>query len=289
MAASANIELAKAGPSKFAVRVLDGEILYAGAYAALGSRDHGTAGNRGRAFAFADDTDGLIPLGFVDQQKTGDETGTNASGPVDASINLEDVIVRNMTITDDAGDVTDQGRLVYAVDDNTFSLTRPSSNAVAVGMTTRFIAANTFDVYFFSFATMMAISLAGGNRRTWHIGCFAAELGATTGNLLTGIVCPYHGYITDYYLICGSAPADADVAGNVRLEINGTDLDFATANPAIAAADTVGLKISGSGALTATAVHEGDLIDVEGVFSAAGTVMDGLYNVYADIELQPGT
>lgn len=282
MAATANVELALAGGRKVAVEVVDAEVMYAGAYAAMGSVHHGTSANRGRVQAAADDTPGLIPLGHVDQQKTGDTD--LATGAPEASINVEGRIARGLTITDDAGDITDQGRWVYLTDDNTLSLSRATTTSILVGMTVRFVAADTFDVYFFSLGELLAIAAAGGNRRTWCIGSVHA-FGAT-GNFMTGIVSPFHGKITAFYAICVQDPADADVDIDLNLEIGGTNVTGGVVT--LAAADTLGTKKSGTAITAANVIHEGDLIDVEATTNTAGTAQDGLYNLFLDVELLPG-
>jgi hypothetical protein len=284
-AATANLVRKVRDRQKAAFKIKNAVTLWGGAYAAIGHFDNATAGNRGRALSHIDDTAGLIPAGFVDQKEVGDSGET-----VLASIQLDGHIEYQLAITDIAGDITDVGRKVYLTDDATFTLTAPATigGSLPVGITIRFNAADSFDVYFFSFGELCAMALAGGARRTWCLGAVVAEAGTGNANLLTGIVCPFHGRLVGYYLICASAPADADVAGPVSLEVNGTDVDYGTANPTINFADTLGLKISGSGTAPDVAIHEGDLIDVESDFTAAGTVGDGIYNVYADIRLEPG-
>jgi hypothetical protein len=282
-ALSANKTYVVAGRAKFTAQIIDGDIVYAGAYVGLGSRSHATAATRGRMLPYTDDVGGLIPLGFAEQKATGETTTLLTETPVDVS----GKVVKGVTITDDAATIADAGRWVYVTDDGTFTLTRPTTIGTIVGITTRFLAADTFDVYFFSFGELCAIAAGGQGKVSWHIGCIVPEL-AATGDSLKGIVCPYHGYITNYYAICASAPADADLASTFRLEVDGTDLDFATSQPPLGFADAVAAKVVGVGALTPTKVHEGSLIDVEEIVTTAGTVGDGLYNVYVEIELQPG-
>ena len=273
------------GVPSLEIEVVTAAVLFHGAYVAGGHVDHATAANRGRLQEMADDTAGLVPMGFSSQKRTGD---TAASPTIKGIVHTDGGLVKNITVTDDAADITDQFRWVYCVNDNDFTLARPTTIAVPVGITTRFIAANTFDVHFFSFECMLAIAAAGGTRRVECMGSFMAEGGASAVDAIKGMIIPWHAHITDYFLICTSAPADADVAGPVTLELGGTNIDFVTTQPLVGFADTLALKISGVGGIAATACHEGDLLDLETVYTAAGTVGDGLYNLYVDFTMQPG-
>ena len=77
MALSANTfyRMTKGLPS-IEVEILNTQVMFHGAYAAVGHVDHGTAGNRGRLFEFNDNIDGVIPLGFMSQKSTGDTGAT---------------------------------------------------------------------------------------------------------------------------------------------------------------------------------------------------------------------
>jgi hypothetical protein len=280
--ATANIDLNYTSHGdKIGAPVLDAETIWRNGYCAIAHRGHATAGTRGYVTEMTDDVHGLMPVGFADQKVIGD-------GSLLASIRTGGGVVRRMTITDDAGTIADVMRLVYVADDQTFTLTPPTTIPCPVGITIKFNAVNDFDVYFFSFGELCAMSLGGFGRQTWCIGGFFAEAGASNADAIKGVVCPFFGYVHDYYLICGSAPADADVAGPVSLEIDGTDVNFVTTNPTINFADTLGLKLSGVGGITPVKVTPGSLIDVETDFTAAGTVGDGYYNVYLDIRANPG-
>jgi len=280
---TANSQIAVAGGHKFLVEIIDTDIIYAGAYVAAGSRAHATAATRGRALPMVDDTAGYVPLGHALQQATG---ATSAARPPEAEISVEGRIVKNMTVTDDANDISDQFRWVYAIDDGTFTVARPVTMGFPIGITTRYIAANTFNVKFFSFGELCAIALGGAGKALWNLGVVVAEA-AGAGNVLTGIECPHHGRITSVYTICASAPADADMSILLNLEIGATNvtggvitLDFT---------DLLGAKQAGTAITALNVVHEGDLIDVESASVTAGTVGDGIYNLYAMVDLEPGT
>jgi len=280
-AAAKNVSLAVAPFTKFAVRVINGDIVYAGAYVMAGNRDHGTAGSRGLGIPAAPSVNGTLPLGFADQQITGD---TSAAVPPEASINIEGKVVRGLTITDDAGDISDTFRTVYVTDDQTFTLTRPSEPAIPVGFTVRFLAADTFDVYFFSMGELAVLMLAGGNLRTWYLG--SIEASGASGDALTGIVSPFAGRITSVYGIVEEAIADADADYDINLEIDGTNVTGGVIE--WVTADVIADKKAGTAITAANVLHIGSLVDVEKVQNTAGTVGDGRMGIYATVVLDLG-
>lgn len=277
--ATANVNLGvKSDPWKIASPVVSGQTMWAGAMAAGATVDHGTAGTRGYVTHMEKDVNGLLPLGFVDQKVVGD-------GSLLASINLRGSVIRRVAMTDVAGDITDTWLWVYSSFDGTPTLTRPSTIAVPIGITVRFNAVDDFDVLFFGFEAMAAMALAGYGRQTWFLGCI--EPSGASGNALTGIVAPWHAAIISVYTICISAIADADAAYTLNLEIGGTNVTGGVVT--IATADALGEKQAGTAVTAANIMHPGDLIDVEIVQGTAGTAGDGLYGVYADCRLLPGT
>lgn len=273
--ATANITLNYvSGREKLSIPVKSGETIWKNGYTALAQGAHASAGY---ATEMLDDTNSIIPVGFADQKVVGD-------GALRASISAGGGVVRRMTITDIAGTIADVGLLVYITDDQTFTLTRPTTVGCPVGITVGFNAVNDFDVYFFSFGELAMLALSGWGRRTWCIGAYSPE--GSSGNALTGIVLPCHGKIIDFYAICAAPIADADADYDLNLEIGGTNVTGGVVE--IVTADTLGLKKSGTAITAANEFHEGDLLDVEQVANAAGTTNDGMYNLYLDVQLMPG-
>lgn len=270
-------------PGRINPEVFNAEVLYAGAYVSIGNQNHATSEAPGRVEAWSSAA-GRTPSGWSQTKKTGDTSASPiVRGNIDTGARIALAAVTGLT-----GDETDVMKLVYASTDADFTLTRPSAPTMPIGFVADWKSSTQAYVEFFSQRELLILSLAGNQRRLLCLGSIVAEAGATNADLLKGYVATYHGFVTDYFLVCVSAPADADVAGPVTLEIDGTDLNFATSNPTIDFSDTLGLKISGSGALTATAFHEGSLFDIEADFTAAGTVGDGIYNVYVDTICLPG-
>jgi hypothetical protein len=279
MALSATVKRETRDPTHQNPEIQATEVLYAGAYVGGGNENHATAAKIGRAFAWNDEA-GAIPLGF--EQSGG--TGNSAAPRVTAEVYAKGRVVERLAVTGLAGDNTDVYKLVYATDDTTFTLTRTQPN-LPVGIIVNAITSSVADVYFFSFAELAILSLAGGHRKTWLIAAFTAEF-AATGDLLKGIEAPCHGRILDVYAICAAAPSDADLDATINLEIGGTSVTGGVVT--VAAADTVGLKKDGTEVTAENVFHSGDLIDVETTVTAAGTAGDGFYCLYVDYEPLPG-
>ncbi len=262
-----------------AIEIVNTQVIFGGGFLAGGSRDHATAGNKGRSFPFTGAA-GEIPLGFSQIGQTG---STSSTPKEEARIN-EEPVYYDVAVTGIAGDNTDNLRLVYATDDATFTLTRPT-RAVPVGIITRYISATKCRVRFFSFAEMAMLSMGGAAKYTWHLGVVTA--GAGTGNMLTGIVMPHHGRFLDFYGIVAVDATDADVQQDINLEIDGTNVTGGVLTWLFS--DAVGAKKSATAITALNVFQEGSLLDVETVATVAGTVADpGLLNLYATVLLEPG-
>lgn len=280
--------------------IKNAETLYYGGLAALGQKTLGTASERGRASAYTGAA-GEIPAGLIlpggDQTPTGgtmdrdgvlgDITPPTGEDIPSASIDIGGTIIENVTVTG-ASAVTDTvGQFVYCSTDNVsdLTLTRPT-RGVPLGFIVNYRTGTSCDVYLFSLAEIMLAGLAGNGQYTWHLGVVVAEA-SDAANLLTGIECPHAGLITDFYAICASAPADADMAMDINLEIDGTNVNGGVVE--LRTADTLGLKKSGTAITADNAFSEGSLIDVEAASVTAGTVGDGIYNLYAEVQPLPGS
>src|SRR3989304_3376522 len=94
---------------------------YAGGYAAIGSPNHGTSATVGRILPFNDAAE-YIPLGFIVNRVTGD---VSASEIPEVIVDIEGGI-RYVSVTGLVGTKADLSAMVYATDDGTFTLTRPT-------------------------------------------------------------------------------------------------------------------------------------------------------------------
>jgi hypothetical protein len=283
MVLAANASLSVRGATLISPEVINGDIVYAGAYTAIGSRDHATAATRGRALPWLDDTLGLIPAGWALQQVTGN---TGATPIPEVDLNIDDRVCKNIAVTGLAGDVGDVGRIVYAVDDGAFTLVRPTTIGFPAGIIVRWVSATNADVLFFGLATLCAMSMPFAGSYSWNLGTVRA--GLATGNALTGIECTHHGRIISVYGIVAQTATDADVDLDLNLEIGGTNVTGGVIE--WVAADANGAKKAGTAITAANVFHEGDLIDIEVVANTAGTANDpGAMNIYANVLLEPGT
>lgn len=260
-----------------AIQIINAEVIYAGSYLALASQSHTTAASRGRVDVF-NDTGGMAPLGFANKGATGD---TSASPIVEAEVELGGGVVESVAVTG-ASAATDVGRLVYMTDDNTFTLTRPTTG-VAIGVVIRWQTSTTCDVLLFSFAELCILALGGSGQELWNLGYFDANTVAV-GNIRTGIAAPYHGAFLEVFGIVDVAPAGSGGTAAINLEIGGTNVTGGVVT--IATGDSKSDKKAGTSITAANVFHEGDLIDIE-----ASSVVDmtaGAFSLYAVVERRIG-
>jgi len=262
-----------------AAQVVNASVEYAGGFACMNSRGHGTAGSRGRSQAWTS-ANFQIPLGFA----WGGVTGDTAASPIpevqiDASDTFERVAVTG------TGSVADQGRVVFLSDDETWTVTRPAPGHPA-GMIVRWYTGTTCLVLRFGAATLASIALAGLGQYTWHLGKIASSR-TVSGNHLTGIEAPHHGRFTSFYGIVDRKSTTATLNEAFNLEIGAANVTGGVVTWAFA--DDVGTKLAGTAITGTNEFHEGDLIDVEGVITGAGAATDvGDLNLYATVQMDLG-
>jgi hypothetical protein len=266
------------------VQVVNAATIYSGAHVALCGIDHATTANRGRVKPFAA-LASEIPFGWHVFQEVLGNTSPGTGVPIpEGEVFLGARLYQGVTVTGVAGNQTDVGQEVFLSDDNTWTLTRPALG-VPMGIIVRSVSATTCDVYMFSWETIMALMLGGAAKYTWHLGSVTPTGG--TGNALTGIVAPHHGKIVDFYGIVACDATDADVDISLNLEIGGVNVTGGVITWLFS--DVYGVKKSGTAITALNVMHEGDLIDVEAVYNAAGTATDpGLLNLYATVQIVPG-
>lgn len=267
-------------PGRANPEVFNAEVLYAGAFVSIGNENHATSEAPGRAEAWSNAA-GRTPAGWSQDQQTGD---TSASPIVRGHIDTQPRQVE-CSVTGAAGDETDVLKLVYATDDQTFTLTRPSDPTTPVGFIVDYRASGSALVEFFGLREQVLLSLAGGSRHQLTI---PVGVGLTTsGNLATGYLAPCHGKITSVYGICLIGPTDADVDIDANVEIGGTNVTGGVVE--MVTADVAGDKKAGTAVTAANVFHAGDAIDIEGTVNTAGTVTDpGLYLIVIEYVALPG-
>ena len=261
--------------------IVNTDRVFGGSYVMLGSFDHATVADRGRVQAWNDE-EGAIPFCFSIK---GDTTGdTTLADPPDSNLDIFPRIIKGLAVAALVGNITDVSRLVYATDDNTFTITRPALTA-PLGIIVASVSAAAADVLFFGADTMMAMALAGQGLTTWHLGTISGNVSGS-GNGATGIEAPHRGRILSVYgsIITNLNGGGADL--DINLEIGGTNVTGGVIPWLLA--DAQGAKKAGS-AVTDDGnnlFHQGDLIDIEIAMNTAST--DGYMAVYANVLCEPG-
>ncbi|MGE0431117.1 MAG: hypothetical protein AB7K09_15325 [Planctomycetota bacterium] len=91
-------------------------------------------------------------VGWCEQRVSGDGTNTVA-------VRCDGAVIERATVTG-ASAATDVGQLVYMTDDQTFTLTRPSADAVPVGIVSRWHSGTTCDVLSLTIGESLALDSA---------------------------------------------------------------------------------------------------------------------------------
>lgn len=261
--------------------IVNTDRVFGGSYVMLGSFDHATVADRGRVQAWNDE-EGAIPFCFSIK---GDTTGdTTVADPPDSNLDIFPRIIKGLPVAALVGNITDVSRLVYATDDNTFTITRPALTA-PLGIIVASVSAAAADVLFFGADTMISMALAGQGLTTWHLGTISGNVSGS-GNGATGIEAPHRGRILSVYgsIITNLNGGGADL--DINLEIGGTNVTGGVIPWLLA--DAQGAKKAGS-AVTDDGnnlFHQGDLIDIEIAMNTAST--DGYMAVYANVLCEPG-
>lgn len=279
MALSANLVRRKRETMVMAWQAVHSSAIYAGGYMALGSRDHATAANRGRIYPYNDEL-GAIPLGFALQQQTGN---TGASPIPEAEVEIGETIVQNCAVTGAAGTYADVGRLVYATDDGTFTLTRPTIG-IALGMIVRARAAGYGDVLFFSAAELAVLAMAGAGQQLICLGTVNLTAIVGAADVKTGLVMPFHGRINTVWAMVTTTTGGAGGTVALNLEIDGTNVTGGVVT--IVTGTAFGTRVDGTAVTAANVFNEGSLIDVE---SSGLVAITGYADLYMEVTMEPGT
>ena len=176
-------------------------------------------------------------------------------------------------------------KLVYATDDDTLTLTRPTTGT-PVGIITRWYSSTTSDVLLWGLVTQCAIDLGGGGQEILYLG----ELDFATvadGDLRTGFTMPYHGKILDFFGMVKEVNVGSGGTILLNLEIGATNVTGGVITYSTTEANTLGEKLSGTAITAANTFHEGDALDIEGA-SAGGTRTSGKLELYATVQRLPG-
>jgi hypothetical protein len=193
-----------------------------------------------------------------------------------------------------ASAITDVGRLVYATDGQTLSLTKPAVG-VPYGIVTQWHSSTTCDVYLFGFIEGVLLSLIPPVKETLVLGqiCSYALEGTSAIDLIS-YTSRRHFKINSVHARCIKPDAGL-VAGaqTVNLEIGTTNLTGGVVTLGYANCDGTAdlyVAIDGTAVTAANEVHEGDVITCELIASGTGftAAKQGIFEVYCEIEYLPG-
>jgi hypothetical protein len=269
---------AVAGAERISVEIADGVQTYAGGLAAIRGPGHATT--QGYADVLGD-TPGLIPLGgFFSDQTLG---ATSDTPPPENNVDLRNKIWKRKAVTGVASRA-DIGKLVYATDDQTVTLTKPADDAMAIGVVVEWHTSTTCDVFLFGFAVLSALALSGGGFSVIPLGQvqFTAA-GLIDGDLKTGIAMRGHGKIISMYCVTNTALVGSGGTGLLNVEIGGTNTTGGVLTLSQSAGATLGTTLTSTAFTALNEYHDGDTIDIEGA-STGGTITSGSVDLFLVVE-----
>ena len=272
-------------PSKIGVQIADAVTLYKDRLHGIRGEDHATT--QGYADAYAAELGMMFAGRLLDGDGLASKLGdTSATPPPEASLNVLPEILKSVTVTG----VASQGDLlkaVYATDNQTMTLTKPSSpGAPPIGFVSRWYTSTTCDVCLLGLVGQWILGMAGGGESIMFLGALDFATLAD-GNVLTGIVMPFHGEIVEVYTITGTTLVGASGTALINLELAAVNVTGGVVTVATATQAAVGTKSAGTAITALNAFHQGDLLDVE-VASAGATRTSGSVNLYIRVKHRPG-
>ena len=243
---------------------------------------------------FADDAASLLPIGVCVGQKDGNnllltgDSGGNYSAVARGSIVLENVSVTGVSA------ITDAGKLVYATDGQTLTLTKPSVG-VAYGIVTAWRTSTYCDVYLFSFIEGVLMSMIPPVKKLISLGQISSyALEGSSAIDLVSYTAIEHFTIDSVHLRCIKPDAGL-IAGaqTVNLEIGTTNLTGGVVTLGYANCDATAdlyVAIDGTAVTAANEVHIGDVITLELIASGTGftAAKHGIFELYVMATMLPG-
>ena len=214
-------------------------------------------------------------LGIAQQTSTGD-------GSTEIAVGIGGGIQENLAVTGYTSAALNF-KTVYATDDGTgLTLTRPTDDALPVGVTHKYRSSGVGDVDFFSSRESYLVSIAGRCRKVLNLGTYSLIAG--TGTWVANYKLHFHGKLIDWY-IQSDGQAASGSAGDVdlNLDIDSTNVSSSQISVLEASVDATGDKLSPDATMTETEFSEGSLLSVEG---AANTVYTaGHISIFVIVEL----
>ena len=267
-------------PSVAGADGLAGEIgnavqVYSGGFVGIRGPDHATPGY---LVPYNDEAGIMFAGGAAETTTLGD---TTASPPPETRTNVGEKVLVRATVTG----VTSRGDIlkpVYATDDNTLTLTRPTTGEV-IGIVTDWHTSTTCDVLVFAIDARAA---AASTTDLMFLGTI--HFGSTAdGDIRTGIVAPYHGEIVEVFGMVSVALVGSGGTTVLGLEVDTANVIGGALTMSTAVGGTLGTKLSATAVTSANVIREGSAIDVE-ASSSGGTRTSGAIELYAKIQRRPG-
>ncbi len=271
-------------PRGMSTEIADAVTIFKGRFTGIRGPDHATTqgyldsfvGEAGMFFGgLLESADGLT-------EKLG---ATGDSPPPEGSLLLLPRIIRRVTVTGVASRA-DILKPVYATDNQTLTLTRPSTFAIVIGVVVEWHSSTTADVLLFGIAVQAAIDLAGGELQILYLG--SIDFGTSAdGDLKTGIPMPFHGELLELFTITEATLVGAGGTILVNAEINAVNVTGGVVTVSTAVQAAVAFKSAGTAITALNTFHQGQLLDIEGA-SAGGTRTSGSVGLYAVVSKKLG-
>jgi hypothetical protein len=251
---------------------------------------------------FMDDADDLVPSGLILGSSDGDVDHLTGDGSTYKAVLRGGLVSENVSVTGVSA-VTDLGKLVYATDGQTMTLTRPTTG-LPVGVIVNYRTSTYCDIYLFSFAESVMWSMQG----VAPSGYYLKDLGSYGLNAFQGTVAltswietsydhykivSWHAQPTHYdnAVVAGAQVLNLEIGGTTVKTTGGTNASALTLGLAsFDAAGDMGTAIDASAVVSANEVHVGDVLEVVLTASGTGFTADTAAGVkiYAVCERLPG-
>jgi len=247
---------------------------------------------------FMDDAASLLPTGLIiasNPGNTGDELTGNTAGTY-KSVSRGNLTLKNVSVTGVTA-LTDVGKLVYATDGHTLTLTRPTTG-LPIGVIVAYVSTTYVDIHVFDFVQSWILSMASSAPTAY----FRKSIGFFPTNAIQGTNAADLRVETSYehykILSLHAIPTSYDnalVAGaqDLNLEIGTTNVTGGVLSLAYTSFDAtgdMGTVINATAITAENEVHIGDVVTLELVASGTGMTADmhGAFEVFSICERLPG-
>jgi len=234
-----------------------------------------------------DTGDNLQPVGLGRGDVNGNSSNTTGDGAIKHVIECG-VVRKSMTVTG-VSSAADKGKLVWATDNNTFTLTRQDAG-LPIGIVKEWVSSTTCHVQIFSYEGSHLFAYMGTEKYVHHLASVpSSALEGTSAIDLSTQTMYGHGKITDFYCVVNSKDSGAVAGAQVfNLEIGGTDVTGGALT--LDKDDTQGAAVAATAITAANEFHDGDVLQLEMQASGTGFTADKLsmFSFYAEIERKHG-